>query len=143
MKTIIASLLLVLVATACNKWDGKKDKKNNLTYYCEDFKEKYFDVLGINSSNIDAFWVEFYGEGKEYTNYSLIVKSDGEFTKEHGTCSVDWGNTISFQPEGGTAYDGDWIFEKEKYTISYDLEDRTETLTFIYKETGSCKGGCW
>lgn len=143
MKTVIASLLLVLVAASCGKWDGKKGKKHNLTYYSIDFKEKDFDILGIHSADIDALWVEFYGqdENKEYTKYSLIVKSNGEFTKEHGSCDIDWENGISFSPEPGDSYEGDWLYEKEKYTIEYDLGERLETLTFVYKEVKGCKEG--
>jgi len=143
MKTIIASLLLVLIASSCGKWNGKKDKKHNLTYYSVDFKEKNFDILGVHSSDIDALWVEFYGEGgeKEYTKYTLIVKSNGEFVKEHGNCDIDWGIDLTFNPEDGNSYEGDWIYEKEKYTITYDLKERLETLTFVYKKDAGC--GKW
>ncbi|MDG1334356.1 MAG: hypothetical protein P8P74_18625 [Crocinitomicaceae bacterium] len=143
MKIIIASLLLVLVASSCGKWDGKKDKQHNLTYYSVDFKEKNFDILGVHSSDIEALWVEFYSEKgeKEYTNYSLIVKSNGEFTKEHGTCAIDWANDLTFNPENENSYEGEFIYEKEKYTITYDLKERLETLTFVYKEKEGC--GKW
>lgn len=146
MKTIIVSLLLVLVASSCGKWDGKKDKKSkkhNLTYYSTDFKEKNFDILGIHSSDIDALWVEFYGQDdeKEYTKYSLVVKSNGEFVKEHGSCDIDWYNTLDFHPENDNSYTGDFIYKKEKYTITYDLKERLETLTFVYKKVDGC--GKW
>jgi hypothetical protein len=141
MKTLVASLLLVLVATSCGKWDGKKDKKHNLTYYCEDFKEKDFEILGVQSSDIDALWVEYYGKQDEvpYSKYSLIVKVNGEFVKENGSCTIDWENDILFEPETSDSYIADWLVDKEKYTVSYDLGDRTDTLTFIYKETEGCK----
>lgn len=94
------------------------------------------DILGFNTGEIDALWFEFASENKskEHTTYTLIAKSNGEFSKETGTCEIDWQNQITFYPSNGSSYVGTWLNSKEKFNISYDLETRTEELTFIYKE---------
>ena len=139
MKQILFSILLVFVVTSCGKF--KKDKDHDLTYYSEDYKEKDMSILNNHTSDIDAVWFEFSqkDKSKEYNRYSLIVKSNGEFNKEFGSCYIDWNNQITFTPDMGESYVGTWIYEKEKYTITYNLKSRTETLTFIYKETDKCK----
>jgi hypothetical protein len=140
MKKIIFALLVVLVATSCNKW--KKDKYD-LTYYCADYKETDMFILDQHTSDIDALWVEFYskGEDKQYDSYTLVVKSNGEFFKESGACQIDWEEQLNFMPQTGDSYIGDWLYEKEKYTITHELKTRTEVLTFVYKETDKCKKG--
>jgi hypothetical protein len=138
MKNLIFGCLLVLIATSCGKWNDDKDKNKRLTYYTEDFKEADLEILGVPTSEIDALWAEFKAEDKIYNSYSLIVKSDGKMIKEYGTCSIDWNEQIKFMPNGGKAYIGKWISEKEKYVISFEGKTRTEELTFIYKDTGMC-----
>ena len=134
MKKVIFSLLIVLVASACSKW-----KDDTVTYYCEDYKETDMNILNVHSSQIDALWVEMEEDkDKELTIYTLIVKSNGEFHKETGTFQTDWKENITFLPNGNDSYNGTWLYEKEKYTLTYALKTRTEELTFIYKETG-CK----
>ena len=142
MKKLMFSLLVILVVTSCSKW--KTD--NNLTYYSEDYKEKEMTIINVPSSEIDALWFEFYDEGKnkedEYTTYTLIAKSNGAFTKETGSCVINWKTNISFTSASGQTYIGTWIGgDKDKFQITYELESRTEELTFVYKKTKKCKKG--
>lgn len=141
MKNLILFLTIALVITSCGKWKG--DKHGELTYYSVDYKEKDMSILDVPTTDIDAVWFEFSSEnkGKEYDSYALIVKTDGVFHKELGKCQIDWEDKITFTPNTGDSYTGSWIYEKEKFTISYDLESRTEELTFIYKEMKKCKKG--
>jgi hypothetical protein len=141
MNKLIFAAVLSLIVISCGKWEENK-KDNTLTYYTEDFKDKDVDILGVPAGDIDAAWVEFYSKEKEYDTYALIVKMDGEFTKEWGTCTINWEEQIDFSPENGDTYTGTWISEKDKYTISMDVESRTEELTFIYKEVHD-KCGKW
>ena len=138
MKRVLFLFAVVLLATSCKKWkDGKKH--GEYTYYSEDYKEADMSVLGIHTSEIDALWIELYdtNKDKEVDGYSLLVKSNGEVVKENGTIVTDWKTTITFNPSSADAYAGTWLGDKDKFSISYDLETRVEELTFIYKET--CK----
>lgn len=139
MKKVLFSFVVLLIITSCGKWKGEKN--TDLTYYSEDYKEKEMTFLNVASSDIDALWVEFKSSTKDknYDSYALIVKSNGDFVKELGSCEIDWENQITFHPQNGDSYLGDWIYGKEKYTISYELEDRTEDITFVYKEVKGCK----
>lgn len=141
MKKVLFLLSILFVFGSCGKWKG--EKYNDLTYYSIDHKEKDMSILGYNSHNIDALWFEFTSKdkSKDYTNYTLIAKSNGEFSKETGTCEIDWNNQITFHPANGSSYVGEWLSEKEKFVISYDLETRSEELTFIYKKVKKCKKG--
>lgn len=98
-------------------------------------------ILGNSTSDIDALWFEFHrkDKGDDYNAYTLIVKSNGTMSKETGTCQIDWNQQITFNPTSQSSYIGTWQGGKEKFAVNYELEDRTETLTFIYKETGHCK----
>lgn len=141
MKKVLFSLLVILVLSSCSKWNDDKD----LIYYSQDYKEKEMTIINTPSSEIDALWFEFYNEGKnkekEYSTYTLIAKSNGSIKKETGTCIIDWGSNISFTSASGEKYIGTWMGNKEKFQITYDLESRTEEVTFIYKETKKCKKG--
>lgn len=140
MKKLLFLFALTLIASSCGK--KKVEKYHDLTYYSVDYKEKDMTILDFSSSDIDALWFEFSSKdkSKEYTNYTLIAKSNGEFSKETGTCKIDWENQITFFPSNGDSYIGKWIYEKEKFVITYDLESRSEEITFVYKKT-DCKKG--
>ena len=139
MKNIFVVLIFTSLVVSCEK--EKEKKCDNLTYYSEDYKSKEVNILGVSSSTIDALWVEFYSkESKDYTHYSLIVKSDGEFVKENGTCTIDWEQKISFLPDSGSSYEGTWLSDKEKYTVTISEDGRGNELTFVYKDANNC--GC-
>ena len=127
--------------SSCEKWNGQK--YHDLTYYSVDHKEKDADISGFNTTEIEAMWFDFSSKDKNdvYTNYTLTLKSNEEVIKETGTCEIDWYNNITFHPLNGDSYTGNWLYEKEKFTISYDSEGRTEEITFIYKEKKKCKKG--
>lgn len=142
MNKLFLGIALLFAAVSCDKIKDdkcdqeKKETCDNLTYYSEDYKKAEFNVLGVSSLTIDALWVEFYSkESKDYTHYALIVKSNGEFVKENGTCVIDWEQKITFTPDGGDTYEGTWLFEKEKYTVNLSEDGRDNELTFVYKET--------
>lgn len=140
MKKLLYPLAVLFFFASCGK--EKFDKTDTLTYYSEDYKESTLTILGLPANEIDALWVEFSAADKEdYSSYTLIAKSDGEFAKETGTCEIDWVSQITFYPYGQDSYTGVWISEKDKYEVSYDSESRTEVLTFIYKETKDCWKG--
>lgn len=131
------SLLLVIGIAffSCKKIDAKKD--NTLTYYTEEYKDKDLELLGVHSSAIEAVWFEFdaIDKSEESYSYKMFVKENGELHKEYGTCQIDWYNSLAFTPTTNTeAFNGEFTFEKEKFSISYDLETRTEELIFVYKE---------
>ena len=140
MKKVLFSLLIILIVLSCSKFKG--DKKGDLVYYCEDYKEADMNILDVNTTDIDALWIEMTpekgGKDKDYVNYTLIVKSNGDFVKESGTFETDWATSITFNPEGTPLYTGKWTYKKEKYTVMHGLESRSEEITFVYKETG-CK----
>ena len=133
MKKVLFSLLIILIVSSCSKFKG--DKKGDLVYYCEDYKEADVNILDVHTSDIDALWIEMTpekdGKDKDYVNYTLIVKSNGDFVKE---CNY----SITFTPEGNPSYTGKWTYKKEKYTVMHGLESRSEEISFVYKETG-CK----
>lgn len=133
MKKVIFPLLIVLIASACSKW-----KNDEVVYYSEDYKDSDMTILGVHSSNIEALWVELTATDKEYDQYTLIAKSNGELYKETGALQTDWKSSLSFSPEGGDTYNGIWISGKEKYSLTYELDSRSEDLTFIYKKS-KCK----
>jgi hypothetical protein len=141
MKKIFFLLSALFILASCNKWKG--EKYSDLTYYSVDFKEKDMTILGFNSNDIDALWFEFSSKdkSKEYSDYTLIAKSNGVFNKETGTCEIDWKNQITFHPSSGDSYVGKWLYEKEKFIVSYDLDTRIEELIFIYKEVKKYKKG--
>jgi hypothetical protein len=141
MKNLTLVLLIGLVALSCNKWKG--EKKENLVYYSTDYKEKNVTILDASSADIDAVWVEFYktGKSKDYNNYALVVKANGEITKELGTCQIDWKNSITFQPDNGSSYIGTWVSGKEKYSLILQEDSRSETLYFVYKPSKKCGKG--
>ena len=140
MKKVLFSLLIILIVSSCSKFKG--DKKGDLVYYCEDYKDADVNILDVHTSDIDALWIEMTpekaGKDKDYVNYTLIVKSNGDFVKESGTFETDWASSITFNPEGTPLYTGKWTYKKEKYTVMHLLESRSEEITFVYKETG-CK----
>jgi len=142
MKKLLLAFTLLLVATSCSKL--KEKKYSDLVYYSVDYKETDMSILDFTASDIDALWFEFSSKDKseEFTNYTLNAKkSNGEFSKESGTCTIDWYNNITFYPSNGDAYVAKWISDKEKFVITYELETRTEDITFIYKEIDKCKKG--
>lgn len=143
MKHLLYTSILLIILGSCKKEDFKKNTEPNLVYYSEDYQSKDFEILGKNTSEIDALWVEFYDkdEDKDFESYALIVKANGEFTKELGTCNIDWYNQISFYPDNGTKYYGNWIVDKEKYSlnISEASDDIANEITFIYKEVEKFK----
>lgn len=142
MIRFLPLLSFLIIFASCNKWQG--EKYNDLIYYSIDYKDKDLSILGLNSNTIDALWFEFYSKDKDknYTEYTLIAKSNGECFKETGTCEIDWENQINFYPSNGNSYIGKWFYQKEKFIISYnDLETRTADLTFIFKEIKKCKKG--
>jgi len=142
MKQLLLFSGIILLLSSCSKW--KDDSYSNLVYYTEDFKEMDFEILGYSSNDIDALWFEFYNEEKkkDYNKYALVVKSNGEFKKELGSCNINWANDIDFMPTNAESYDGDFIYEKEKFTVDFGSDNRTEELIFVYKETGKkCKKG--
>ena len=67
----VSSLLIILVISSCSKFKG--DKKGDLVYYCEDYKEADMNILDVHTSDIDALWIEMTPEkdGKD--------KCDSEF----------------------------------------------------------------
>jgi hypothetical protein len=141
MKKLLFVFALILIVTSCGKWKGEKD--HDLTYYSPDYKEKEMTILDFSANNIDALWFEFSSKdkNKEYTNYTFIAKSNGEINKQTGTCQIDWENQITFYPSNGDSFLGEWIHEKEKYVITYDLDKRSEEITFVYKELNKSKKG--
>ena len=140
MKKVLFSLLIILIVSSCSKFKG--NKKGDLVYYCEDYKDADLNILDVHTSDIDALWIEMTpekdGKDKDYANYTLIVKSNGDFVKEEGTFETDWATSITFNPEGTSSYTGKWIYKKEKYTVMHGLESRFEELTYVYKKT-ECK----
>jgi len=139
MNKLLLPALLVFILSSCCKL--KCDKKEGYTYYSEDYKNVDMDVLGVHTSEIDALWVEFSSESKskDLENYTLIVKSNGDFKKESGSFNTDWKSTISFSPDSGNSYEGTWTYGKEKYSIILGSDSRSEELDFIYKESYSKK----
>ena len=133
MKKIIFSLLIVLIVSACNKW-----KNDEVVYYSEDYNDTDMTILGVHTSDIEVLGVEITASDKEYDHYTLFAKSNGELFQETGALQTDWSTSITFTPNGGDTYGGTWIGGKEKYSLTYDLKDRSENLTFIYKES-KCK----
>jgi hypothetical protein len=132
-KSFFLLSIAFLVVTSCSKWDGKKHK-DSFVYYCDTYKEKDIEVLGVHTSDIEALWTEYWKkDGK--TEYALIVKSNGEFYKELGTYSFNGETGISFMPNGGNEYNGSWVEYKDKYSITVENDERSEDLLFIYKET--------
>jgi hypothetical protein len=140
MKKVLSSLLIILIVSSCSKFKG--DKKGDLVYYCDDYKEADMNILDVHTSDIDALWIEMTpekgGKDKDYVNYTLIVKSNGDFVKESGTFETDWESSITFNPEGTPLYTGRWIYKKEKYTVMHGLESRFKELSYVYKKT-ECK----
>ncbi|MBU2018228.1 MAG: hypothetical protein KJ941_01170 [Bacteroidetes bacterium] len=136
---IVLALGLILI-TSCDKI--KKDKiDHSLTYYSVDHQSKDATVLNENTAEMDAIWVTFYNKEKkekEYTSYALATKKDGVVSKELGSCTIDWKNGITFVPDNGATYQGTWLKEKEKFTLTFGDEERTEDVTFVYKETKEC-----
>lgn len=134
MKTTLFAFLILFVGfTSCGKF---KEKRDTHTYYCEDYKDRDMNILGVHTSEISAMWVEFCQ--KDGDRYCLVVKDNNDCTRESGECTFNGESSISFVPDGGSLYTCNW--EKYKYTFirSVDLGDRVEDLTFILKEN-KCK----
>jgi hypothetical protein len=131
----LATFVLLIGLTSCEKWGKGKGKKECNVYYSEDFKEKDVEILGLHTSDIEILWVEY---SNKYDGYTLIAKSkDGELYKEHGACVFDVDSKITFKPNAGDVYNGSWLDYKEKYNIPIEEGKRTEEITFVYKEQ------CW
>ncbi len=141
MKKIIFASLILLVAAACNKkFEPSKKKGDHYVYYSEDYKNADVTILGEETSNIDAVWFELYYENnhckqEEPNRYALVVKNaDGEITKELGKIDSDWKSYITFSPDNGDAYTAEMGLDKELITLTYELTDRTEEITFVHKD---------
>jgi len=141
MKKLAFAFALVFVAISCNKNIKPAIKKDaHYVYYNDDFKNADMTLLGVETSEIDAVWFELYYNNTpcaitdQPDRYALIVKHNGAFTKELGVVASDWTSYIEFTTNNGTSYNGTLDTEKEQFTIAYDLVDRTEELTFKYKE---------
>lgn len=131
MKKLLFYVLIAFVVSSCSKW---KDEK--YIYYCEDYQEKDMNLLGINTSQIDAMWVEFSAVDKKEAleNYTFIVKSNGVLYQESGTFQTDWVSNITFTPVGNTPYFATWTDGKEKFRLAYIIDERSNLLNFKFKE---------
>jgi hypothetical protein len=140
MNKLAFSFLILFVAVSCNKFEPSKKKGDHYVYNSEDFKNADLTVLGVATSDIDAVWIElYYEENSCHTydpdRYALVVKRNGELIKELGEVESDWNSYITFTPKNGTAsYSSNLDSDKEKITLLYELTDRTEEITFIYKK---------
>ena len=138
MKKALFLFALVLIATSCSKW--KKDTKQ-YTYYSENYAETDMDLLGVHTGNIEKLYVVMYNDIEDKNNYpetyKLCVESEGAVHTESGTIDSDWATSISFIPTDGTAYTGGFQQDKGTYKLLYELENRTEELTFVWKD--KCK----
>lgn len=142
MKKIAFATLILFVAAACNKKDVKPSEKkgDHYVYYSEDYRNADVTILGENASDIEAVWFELYYENdhckqESPDRYALIVKNaDGELIKELGNVESDWSSYINFSPDNGTAYAGEMTFDKETISVKYEYPNRTEKVTFIYKD---------
>ena len=138
MKKIVLPILLVFLIASCGKF--KKDTKQ-YNYYSEDYANTDMEVLGIHTAAIDLLWVEMYNNVEDKNNrpetYKLVVKSNGVEYTEAGAIDSDWATSITFTPTDGTAYTGEFQEDKGTYKMLYDLIDRTEELSFVWKD--DCK----
>lgn len=136
MKNILFLFAIILITSSCKKWG--KDQYN---YYCENYAEADMDLLNVHTSEIDDLHVEMYNDVEDKNNrpetYKLVVKSNGIEYTETGTIDSDWATWITFTPTDGTAYSGEFQEDKGVYKLLYELVDRTEEFTFIWKD--DCK----
>ena len=138
MKRIVLPVLLMLLIVSCGKWE----KNTKLyTYYSEDYIESDIDVLDINTSEIEALYLEMYNKVEDKNDYpetyKLHVKSNGVEYTEVGTIDSDWKTSISFNPENGTSYTGIFQEDKGTYKLPYEVDNRVEEFTFVWKK--KCK----
>ena len=135
MRKIILPLLLILALTACDKF--KKDTKL-YTYYGEDYTEGDMSLLNIHTSDMQDLYVEMYNNIEDKNNrpetYKLFVLSNVVEYTETGSIDSDWHTTISFTPDNGTKYTGDFQEDKGTYKLIYELVDRTEEFTFVWSD---------
>ncbi len=142
MKRILLILTVAIIAVSCGKWNGSK--KHDTVYYTEDFKDIDMTVMGVNSSEMAAYWTEFYQKNptdkdSPYTRYSTIVKTtSGVLYKETGSCVVNWGVSAQFIPENGESYEATFTYEKEKYALEIDGKDGRSEIIFVYKVQKQC-----
>ncbi|PWL24479.1 MAG: hypothetical protein DCO96_13440 [Fluviicola sp. XM-24bin1] len=141
MRKIAFVALVLLVAVACNKkFEPSIKKGDHYVYASEDYKTADVTILGEATSEIDAVWFELYYENdhckqEEPDRYALVVKrADGEIIKELGKFSSDWNSYITFTPDNAEGYTGAMSVDKEIITLTYELTDRTEEITFVYKD---------
>lgn len=131
--------MVIFLLTSCDKF--KKDTKK-YTYYGEDYSEADMDLLGVHSSEMEDLYVEMYNDVEDKNNrpetYKLVVKSNGVEHTETGTINSDWAASITFTPTDGNAYSGEFQEDKGTYKLIYNLVDRTEEFTFVWKDT-KCK----
>ena len=138
MKKFVLPLMLVFLVASCGKF--KKDTKQ-YTYYGEDFTEADMDLLGIHTSAMEDLFVVMYNDVEDKNNrpetYKLVVVSNGVEHTETGTINSDWATSITFTPTNGVAYSGDFQEDKVTYKLIYDLTDRIEEFTFVWRD--DCK----
>ncbi len=141
MKRLAFVFSILLFATACNKKIKPTIKKEtHYVYFSEDYKNADMTLLGVETSEIDAVWFElYYNENPcavtdEPDRYALMVKHDGEITKEFGDLASDWNSYITFTPSNSDSYTATLDSGKKAFTITYEFTNRTEELTFNYKE---------
>ncbi|MCH2230724.1 MAG: hypothetical protein MK105_10300 [Crocinitomicaceae bacterium] len=138
MKFLILSVLLLSLATSCNKW--KKDV-NQYTYFGEDYSEADMSLLDVHSSDMQDLYVEMYNDIEDKNNrpetYKLFVVSNGEVYTETGSINSDWNTFISFTSTDGLTYSGEFQEDKGTYKLIYELDERTEEFTFVWRDT--CK----
>jgi len=141
MKQLLLFVLVAFLAVSCSKEESRY-MAGSYIYNSEDFKDANMTILGQQTSEIESLWIELYSDEydpecpKDITSdrYMLVVKRDGEMTSEYGTIETDWKTTITFHPNSGESYEGTWSSKKDRFTISYDLTDRTEDISFVYKD---------
>ena len=156
MRNIILLSLatFAFIATSCSKEESKKDydkafdkkcdkecekectkDETTVAYYSEDYKVQTTTIMGWDVADIDHLWYEFYSKESDYDYFALVAKSaDGEINKTYGPCEIEWGVSMSFMPENGDAYTGEFSVGKEVFQINFGQEDRDELVTFTFKD---------
>lgn len=139
MKKVAFAFMILFVAVSCNKFEPTVKKGDHYVYNSDDFREANVTILGEESATMDAIWIElYYDQNPCATNdpdrYALVVKRDGELVKELGKITSDWQSYITFTPENGAAYTGTLDASKERITLTYELTNRTEEVSFVYKK---------
>lgn len=142
MRKLLLFGLIAVFVSACSK-DESRYQDGSYIYYSEDYKNANMTILGHETSEIESVWFELYSDeydsscpkALEADRYMLIVKRNGKMTSEMGSIETDWQTTITFHPENGDpSYEGTWSNQKDRFIISYDLVDRTEEVSFVYKD---------